>query len=139
MKTLAHNQSHTPSAAHTIAGTPAVLLHPLGWPLLLVLILSILAGALAYQSPPQGAVTVGWLGDQLFLNTSAGLGGEAVQQGAFYPDDLTPDSPTTRSRWTRQSGYAGAAQPGERLRPRTDDAGAGLARRCARPTRTWRG
>ena len=49
-----------------------------------------------------GAVRVGWLGDRLFLQASEGLGAEAEQHGAFYADDLTPDAPTGRSRWTRQ-------------------------------------
>lgn len=82
---------------------------PLGqrWPmivtqLLLVIVLSVTVGALAYQSPPEGAVSVGWLGDRLFLNASAGLGAAAIARGDFYADDLTPDSPTGRSRWARE-------------------------------------
>ncbi|NJM06716.1 glycosyltransferase family 39 protein [Candidatus Gracilibacteria bacterium] len=71
-------------------------------PLVLVVVLSLLAGAMAYQAPPAGAVTIGWIGDRLFLDASAGLGAEAAERGALYPDDLTPDAPTGRSRWTRQ-------------------------------------
>lgn len=98
---------HKPVTRQIAPATPlarwvALLLHPLGWPLLLVLLLGLVVGGLAYQAPPRGEVRVGWLGDQLFLNSSAGLGAEHVQQGALYPDDLTPDSPTGRSRWTRQ-------------------------------------
>jgi 4-amino-4-deoxy-L-arabinose transferase-like glycosyltransferase len=78
------------------------LLHPGSLPLLLIVLLSVLAGALAYQAPPTGVLRVGWLGDQLFLSGSGGLGSEPAAQGAFYPDELTPDSPTQRSRWTRQ-------------------------------------
>lgn len=70
--------------------------------MLLVLALSLLVGVLAYQAPPSGRVFVGWLGDRLFLDTSPGLGSDAVARGDFYADDLTPDSPTGRSRWTRQ-------------------------------------
>ncbi len=83
---------------------PAIsaLLRPWSLPLLLVLVLSLLVGSLAYQAPPNGHVRVGWLGDQLFLDSSGGLGNEAVERGDFYPDELTTDSPTSRSRWTRQ-------------------------------------
>lgn len=70
--------------------------------MLLVALLSLLVGVLAYQSPPGGALAIGWLGDQLFLDSSAGLGAEAVTRGDFYADDLTPDALTGRSRWTRQ-------------------------------------
>lgn len=80
----------------------AALLRPWGLPLGLVLVLGLLVGALAYQSPPTGNFAVGWPGDRLFLGASEGLGAAATAQGAFYPDDLTPDSPTGRSRWTRQ-------------------------------------
>jgi 4-amino-4-deoxy-L-arabinose transferase-like glycosyltransferase len=69
--------------------------------LVLVLLTSLIIGALAYQTPPSGRVPVGWPGDRLFLNTSPGLGIEARERGDFYADDLTPDSPTGRSRWTR--------------------------------------
>ncbi len=70
--------------------------------LLLVLLLSLAVGAMAYQAPPAGRVLVGWLGDRLFLGATAGLGEDAVLRGDFYADDLNPDSPTGRSRWTRQ-------------------------------------
>lgn len=71
-------------------------------PLLLILLLSLAAGTMAYQAPPQGRVAVGWLGDRLFLGASPGLGGEPLARGDLFADELTPDSPTTRSRWTRQ-------------------------------------
>jgi len=70
--------------------------------ILLVLLLSLLVGVMAYQAPPAGRVAVGWLGDRLFLATTAGLGADAVARGDFFADDLTPGSPTNRSRWTRQ-------------------------------------
>ncbi len=72
------------------------------YPMLLVLALSLLVSTLAYQAPPNGVVAVGWLGDRLFLNAHSGLSEAAVVRGDFYHDDLTPDSPTGRSRWTRQ-------------------------------------
>lgn len=68
----------------------------------LVLLLSVIIGAMAYQAPPSGRVLVGWLGDRLFLETTAGLGAAAVVRGDLYADDLTPDSPTLRSRWSRE-------------------------------------
>ncbi|WP_245860634.1 ArnT family glycosyltransferase [Candidatus Chloroploca asiatica] len=68
----------------------------------MVLLLSLLVGVLAYQAPPQGRVLVGWVGDRLFLATTAGLGADAVARGDLFADDLTPDAPTGRSRWTRQ-------------------------------------
>lgn len=71
-------------------------------PVTLIALLSVLVGILAYQAPPAGRVAVGWLGDRFFLDSSAGLGTDAVERGDFYADDLTPDSPTGRSRWTRQ-------------------------------------
>ncbi len=69
---------------------------------LLSLVLSLLVGVLAYQTPPAGRVAIGWLGDRLFLGATAGLGAEAVERGDLFADDLTPGSPTGRSRWTRQ-------------------------------------
>jgi 4-amino-4-deoxy-L-arabinose transferase-like glycosyltransferase len=71
-------------------------------PLLLVLILAFAVGIMAYQAPPTGGVQVGWLGDRLFLGADPGLGAEPMLRGDFYADDLTPDSPTGRSRWTRE-------------------------------------
>ncbi|WP_245863537.1 ArnT family glycosyltransferase [Candidatus Viridilinea mediisalina] len=70
--------------------------------LLVVLLLSLLVGLMAYQNPASGRVAVGWLGDRLFLGTTSGLGADAVLRGDFFADDLTPGSPTGRSRWTRQ-------------------------------------
>ncbi|MCX7859089.1 MAG: glycosyltransferase family 39 protein [Chloroflexus sp.] len=70
--------------------------------LLLILALALLAGAMAYQAPPQGRVAIGWPGDRLFFGVSPGLGIEPVQRGELFADELTPDSPTDRSRWTRE-------------------------------------
>lgn len=70
--------------------------------LLLLLGLGLMVGTLSYQAPVDDSIAVGWLGDQLFLRGSAGLGQDAVERGDFYADSLTPDSPTGRSRWTRQ-------------------------------------
>jgi 4-amino-4-deoxy-L-arabinose transferase-like glycosyltransferase len=72
------------------------------FPLLLVLSLSLLVGVFAYQAPPEGNIKIGWLGDRLFLDSHSGLGQEPTERGVLYPDELTPDSPTGRSRWTRQ-------------------------------------
>jgi 4-amino-4-deoxy-L-arabinose transferase-like glycosyltransferase len=75
-----------------------------GWALslALVLALSIAVGAMAYQAPPAGQVRIGWIGDRLFLDATSGLDAGAAVRGEFFADDLTPDSPTLRSRWTRQ-------------------------------------
>ena len=87
-------------------GSPPALalsnLRATGLALALVLLLSLAVGVLAYQAPPAGRVLIGWLGDRLFLDASFGLGAEAALRGAFFADDLTPDSPTLRSRWTRE-------------------------------------
>ncbi|WP_129628104.1 ArnT family glycosyltransferase [Candidatus Oscillochloris fontis] len=76
------------------------------WPTLrslgLVLLLALAVGMMAYQSPPTGKVRVGWLGDRLFLGSDPGLGALPLERGDFFADDLTPDSPTGRSRWTRE-------------------------------------
>lgn len=75
-----------------------------GWglTLVLVLVLSVAVGTMAYQAPPVGQVQIGWIGDRLFLNATSGLDAGASARGEFFADDLTPDSPTLRSRWTRQ-------------------------------------
>ena len=70
--------------------------------LLIVLALAFTVGAMAYQAPPSGRVRVGWLGDRLFLGADPGLGAEPLLRGDFYADDLNLDSPTGRSRWTRE-------------------------------------
>ncbi len=76
------------------------------WPTLrslgLVLLLALAVGMMAYQAPPSGMVRVGWLGDRLFLGSTSGLGAAPLERGDFFADDLTPDSPTGRSRWTRE-------------------------------------
>ncbi len=76
----------------------------------LLVLFSVLVGFLAYQAPASGRVAVGWLGDRLFLDASAGLGADAEQRGDLYADALTTDSPTGRSRWTR--GHARVVLPG---------------------------
>jgi 4-amino-4-deoxy-L-arabinose transferase-like glycosyltransferase len=80
-------------AARTVAAT--------GSAVALVLLLSLIVGAMAYQAPPAGRLLVGWLGDRLFLGTTPGISEDAALRGELYADDLTPDSPTLRSRWTR--------------------------------------
>jgi len=70
--------------------------------LLFILALALLAGAMAYQAPPQGRVAIGWPGDRLFVGVSPGLGRIPVERGDLFADELTPDSPTGRSRWTRE-------------------------------------
>lgn len=67
-----------------------------------ILCLTLLLSFLVAQGPTQSQLALGWLGDRLFLSVEAGPGATATAQGAFYADDLTPDSPTQRSRWTRQ-------------------------------------
>jgi len=69
---------------------------------LLMLLLALLAGVMAYQAPPQGRVAIGWPGDRLFVGVSPGLGQAPVERGDLFADELTPDSPTGRSRWTRE-------------------------------------
>jgi 4-amino-4-deoxy-L-arabinose transferase-like glycosyltransferase len=71
-------------------------------PLLAILLLSLIVAIMAYQAPPAGRVAVGWLGDRLFLGTSPGLSQEAIERGDLFADELAPDSPTSRARWTRQ-------------------------------------
>ncbi len=67
--------------------------------LILILLLALLAGILAYQAPPASSIAIGWLGDRLFLDASQGLG--AADAGTFYGDEIT-GSRGDRSRWTRQ-------------------------------------
>jgi 4-amino-4-deoxy-L-arabinose transferase-like glycosyltransferase len=103
MKSVTPNvQKRGLSPAATPTPLLASLLRPWALPLVLVLVLSLLVGALAYQAPPGGGVRIGWPGDRLFLDASSGLGAGAIESGDLYPDDLTPDSPTGRSRWTRE-------------------------------------
>ena len=68
----------------------------------LVLVLSLLVGLLASQAPVDDRVAIGWPGDRLFLDASAGLGQDAEERGDFYADTITDDAPTGRSRWTRR-------------------------------------
>ncbi len=93
-----------PDALPGRAAAPPVARQAGGWglTLALVLLLSIAVGVMAYQAPPAGRVQIGWIGDRLFLDATAGLDAAAAARGEFFADDLTPDSPTLRSRWTRQ-------------------------------------
>jgi hypothetical protein len=68
--------------------------------LLLILVLAVLAGVLAYQAPPASRVDVGWLGDRLFLQVSEGH--TAADALRFYGDELTDHARSGRSRWTHQ-------------------------------------
>src|SRR5690349_11663161 len=52
--------------------------------LALIVLLALLGGILAYQTAPTADIAVGWLGDQLFLPTSEGLGN--VDLGSWYGD-----------------------------------------------------
>jgi 4-amino-4-deoxy-L-arabinose transferase-like glycosyltransferase len=72
-------------------------------------LLSLAVGAMAYQVPPAGRVAIGWPGDRLFLAARANVAISPEDRGALYPDDLTPSSPTGRSRWTRE--YARVVLP----------------------------
>ena len=74
--------------------------------LALIVALALLFGALAYQTPAQATLNVGWLGDQLFLPTSEGLGQSEIIAGRWFGDELTDDAPTGRSRWTRSRALA---------------------------------
>lgn len=89
-------QTHSRSGAST--GPLVRLIDPR---LFLILLLALLGGTLAYQAPPSAHLQVGWLGDQLFLPTSEGLG--ADQNGKWYGDELADHARSGRSRWTRQA------------------------------------
>lgn len=67
--------------------------------LVLILLLALLAGILAYQAPPTSRIPIGWLGDRLFLRASQGLG--TADANTFYSDEITGEA-GDRSRWTRQ-------------------------------------
>jgi 4-amino-4-deoxy-L-arabinose transferase-like glycosyltransferase len=68
--------------------------------LALILLLSLVAGALAYQAPASAYLRVGWLGDQLFLPAGEGLGADS--NGRWYGDEIDDAAGSGRSRWTRQ-------------------------------------
>ncbi|MBC8160462.1 MAG: glycosyltransferase family 39 protein [Roseiflexaceae bacterium] len=70
--------------------------------LVVLLAIALFAGLLAYQPPAHATLEIGWLGDQLFLPTSEGLGERESDAGRWFGDELTNDAPTGRSRWTRQ-------------------------------------
>jgi hypothetical protein len=67
--------------------------------LALIIALALLAGVLAYQTPPTSDIPIGWLGDRLFLSASQGLG--QADADTFYGDEIT-GAAGDRSRWTRQ-------------------------------------
>jgi 4-amino-4-deoxy-L-arabinose transferase-like glycosyltransferase len=69
--------------------------------LLLLLALALLAGILSYQAPLASEISVGWLGDRLFLRASEGAG--AQDSTTFYGDEHNPEAYGARSRWTRQT------------------------------------
>jgi 4-amino-4-deoxy-L-arabinose transferase-like glycosyltransferase len=71
--------------------------------LLILLILALLAGTLAYQAPVTVAIPIGWLGDRFFLTASEGQAASDSQ--SFYGDEITDHARTGRSRWT----HAGAS------------------------------
>ncbi|GAB4163538.1 MAG: glycosyltransferase family 39 protein [Roseiflexaceae bacterium] len=66
--------------------------------LLLVVVLALLAGLMAYQAPARADVLVGWLGDRLFLTASEGQA--AADRQSFYGDEITDHAQSGRSRWT---------------------------------------
>jgi 4-amino-4-deoxy-L-arabinose transferase-like glycosyltransferase len=59
------------------------------------------AGTAAFQLPATLQLAVGWPGDRLFLTTSAGLSEAATLRGDLFADELVPDAPLQRARWTR--------------------------------------
>ncbi len=71
-----------------------------GLRLILVLVLALLIGGLAYQAPIRDRLPIGWLGDRLFLNASEGW--SSSDSLRFYGDELTPNAASGRSRWTHQ-------------------------------------
>lgn len=82
-----------------------------GLRLLLISIFALLLGTLAYQAPARSDILIGWPGDRLFLNASEGWSsGDALR---FYGDELTPDAPYGRSRWTHQGAELVLQGPGQ--------------------------
>jgi len=73
---------------------------PRDWRWLLVAVFAVVAGICAWQVPAGFTLPVGSLGDRLFLQSSEALG--AAADGTWYSDELTPDAPSGRSRWTRE-------------------------------------
>ena len=78
----------------------SLLVHLYDQRLVLVVLLALLAGVLAYQTAPTAYIAVGWLGDQLFLPTSESLG--SADAGSWYGDEIDNSARSHRSRWTRQ-------------------------------------
>ena len=67
--------------------------------LVIILVLAVVAGALAYQAPAAVDIPIGWLGDRLFLRASEGQ--SAADSQSFYGDEITDHARSGRSRWTR--------------------------------------
>jgi len=95
-ETASRTETEWPSRSGTRSG-PLVYLRDRR--LALIIALALLAGVLAYQTPPTSDIPIGWLGDRLFLNASQGLG--PADARTFYSDEITGDA-GDRSRWTRQ-------------------------------------
>jgi 4-amino-4-deoxy-L-arabinose transferase-like glycosyltransferase len=68
--------------------------------LLILMVLALLVGALAYQAPVSADLAVGWLGDRLFLRASEGQSADDAQ--SLYGDEITDHARSGRSRWTRR-------------------------------------
>ncbi|HMP42004.1 MAG TPA: hypothetical protein PKA05_16615, partial [Roseiflexaceae bacterium] len=77
----------------------APIIQVLDMRLILILLLALVAGVLAYQAPPAVTLPIGWIGDRLFID--AGEGQAAAEARRFYGDELTAAAPSGRSRWTR--------------------------------------
>jgi 4-amino-4-deoxy-L-arabinose transferase-like glycosyltransferase len=73
---------------------------PHDWRWLLVASFAVVAGICAWQVPVGFTLPVGTFGDRLFVQSSEALG--AAADGTWYSDELTPDAPSGRSRWTRE-------------------------------------
>lgn len=65
----------------------------------LLVVLALVASTLAYQVQPEASLRIGWLGDQVLLSSN----GRDPARGPWFGDELTPDAPTGRSRWTGAS------------------------------------
>lgn len=93
-----------PTTQRALSGaSPGPLIHLLDLRALLVVMLALCAGALAYQAPPSTDIAVGWAGDQLFLPSSEGQSERETQGNYWHSDEPTDTAPSGRSRWTRQT------------------------------------
>ena len=81
------------------------VLHPLAtafdWRFVVYLLFVVTALLLTFQAPSAVDISVGSVGDRLFLASSAGLGAQDATK--WYADEITQDAASGRSRWTRQS------------------------------------